>query len=73
MEKPTIMVLEYENGFVHMVQKVGIAQGGGAFLKQEIALMLEEELKENNLTQDDFNVMVVKIDRTETLKEHVSK
>lgn len=63
--KKRLTILEYKNGFVMPYVKAGVAQGNGAFLKEEILMGLPDDVNE-----DDVEVQIVKIDRVITLKEY---
>ena len=63
-----LTILEYDNGFVMPLKQVAIAQGNGAFLKEEIKMMI------GDLPEDEeVEVVIVKLDRTTTAKEYFDK
>ncbi len=64
MSKRRLTILEYENGFVMPLKQVAVAQGNGAFLKQEVAMMIQDELDAG----DDVEVLLVKVKGVTTIK-----
>lgn len=63
-----IVILELDNGFVLPVSSTFFAQGGGAFVKQEIPFMIPEIDDISELEVD-----VLKIDRTVNLKDYLEE
>jgi len=65
-----LTVLEYENGFIMPLKQAAMAQGNGAFHKEEIKIMLGSEISEMDL--EDVEVVVVQIKKTVNLKEYLN-
>ena len=47
--KKRLTILEYKNGFVMPYVKAGVAQGNGAFLKEEILMGLPDDVNEDDI------------------------
>ena len=61
-----LTILEYENGFVMPLKQVAVAQGNGAFLKEEIAMMLDPE----DLDSEEVEIIIVQIKKSTNAKEY---